>query len=121
MHLTITACPGGSFPSTESYVAVLIQFAGAAGAAGASLLAVVPTGRYIDEMSKFAFRGKSRGDGKITLAEFEEYFDHVADQDTGDAETSPLACKVLVALEYVPLSSLCRRRKVLSSCSVIPR
>ena len=59
------------------------------------------SGRYIAEMSKFAFRDKSHGNGKITLTEFEEYFAHVADQDTGDAETSPLACKALVALEYV--------------------
>ena len=51
-------------------------------------------GRYVDDMSKFSFRGKKRKDGKITLAEFEEYFEYLAEADTNDAETSPAACRV---------------------------
>ncbi len=45
---------------------------------------------------------KVGGEKRMSLGIFEEYFEHVADQDTGDAETSSLACQVLVALEYQP-------------------
>jgi len=41
-------------------------------------------------------------DGIITLEEFQHYFRFIAKDDTGNAETSPLACKALLALEYQP-------------------
>jgi len=61
--------------------------------------------RFVEMLASFSFRSKSRGDGKITLTEFEEFFEELSEKDTHDAETSPLACQALIALEYDASSS----------------
>ena len=46
---------------------------------------------------------KAHQGDKISLEEWQDFFRHIAENDTGIAETSASACKVLSALEYVLL------------------
>lgn len=58
--------------------------------------------KYMEMMDGFRNGREEDPDGFVDLDEFKEYFRFVAQEDTCNAETSPAACKALVALEYVP-------------------
>ena len=59
--------------------------------------------KYMDLIDGYTSEGEQDPSGAITLDEWHEYFRYIAEDDTGVAETSPLACKALIALECVAL------------------
>ena len=59
---------------------------------------------YMDLMDGFTAESETAPDGFITMDEWLEFFNMIATDDTGKAETSPESAKALAALEYAQIN-----------------